>query len=237
MRGRERSEVPRYAQIAARLREEIGQGRWRGGERLPPIAELAVRFSTTPVTARQAIKLLEGRGVVACRRGSGTYVTGSPLALQSLTVGADLADVAAHIEQGETRPLDPLDERRAPLTVPEGLEAAPAYRRFCRLSLRDEQPFMVSDVFLDRRILREHGAAFASGLVLPALLRLPGRAVRRAEQVLTIDMSNPPVAAHLRLPSHAAIARLAIVLRDRTTAIYVGALYWPADLVRVEFAT
>lgn len=234
--GRRRSELPRYVEIAASLREEIGRGQWRSGDRLPPITELAVRFATTPVTARQAVKMLEARGVVECRRGSGTYVAGSPLAAQSLTLGADLRAVAGRIEQGETREIAPLDGALFPAGIPASLRPAPAYQRFCRLASRDGQPYMVSDVFLDRRIVRQHRAQFASGIILPALMRLPGRDIRRAQQVLTIEMSNPVVAGHLQLPPHMAVARLQVVLRDRAdVAVYVAALYWPADFVRVEF--
>lgn len=234
--GRQRSEMPRYVEIAGALRQEIGHGRWRPGERLPAITDLAVQFRTTPVTARQAVKLLEARGAVECRRGSGTYVTGAPLPLRSLTLGADLRAIAARIEQGETREIAPLDASEFPAAVPAGLRPAPAYKRFCRLSLRAGQPFMVSDVFLDRRVAREHRASLAAGLVLPVLMRSQGRGIRRASQVLTIEMANGPVNAHLQLPQYMAVARLEVALRDRAgVAVYVGALYWPADFVRVEF--
>lgn len=237
VRGRHCSEVPRYAAIAAALRQEIGTGRWSAGDRLPAITELATRFETTPVTARQAVKLLETRGAVECRRGSGTFVMGSPLALKSLPLSADMKAIAAAIEQGVTTEIGPLDAHQHPDNIPAGLQPAPAYDRFCRLAFREGQPFMVSDVFLDSRIIQEHRQDFASGVILPRLLRLPGLDIRRATQVLTIDMTNPVVAAHLRLPASAAVARLSVALRDRAgTAVYVGALFWPADVVRVEFA-
>ncbi|WP_349826796.1 UTRA domain-containing protein [Brevibacterium litoralis] len=65
--------------IAEELRAEIGDGTLRRGERLPGEMALAERFGVNRHTARQAIATLAADGLVESRRGSGTFVTGSPV--------------------------------------------------------------------------------------------------------------------------------------------------------------
>lgn len=49
------------------------------GARLPKEAELAERFRVSRIVIREAMKLLEGRGVVEVRAGSGTFTVGPSL--------------------------------------------------------------------------------------------------------------------------------------------------------------
>jgi DNA-binding FadR family transcriptional regulator len=70
----ERTTLP--GRVADRLDEAIASGRYRGGERLPPVAELARRFGVAPPTVRAALGRLERAGRVEIRRRAGAYVTG-----------------------------------------------------------------------------------------------------------------------------------------------------------------
>ena len=56
------SGLPRYLEIAARLRRDLASGRWQPGERLPSITDFAREFGVTPVTAREAVKVVESLG-------------------------------------------------------------------------------------------------------------------------------------------------------------------------------
>jgi GntR family transcriptional regulator len=68
---------PRYQDIAAFLRELIGQR--RPGDRLPPEAELCRRFGVSRMTARQAVQVLEQERLLYRRRGKGTFVSRRPV--------------------------------------------------------------------------------------------------------------------------------------------------------------
>ena len=50
--------LPLYYQIYETLRAQLADGVWAAGEFLPPIPQLAARFSVSIVTIRQAIRLL-----------------------------------------------------------------------------------------------------------------------------------------------------------------------------------
>jgi DNA-binding FadR family transcriptional regulator len=61
-------------QVVAELEKMIAE-HYPAGECLPKESELAERFHVSRIVIREAIKILEGRGLVEARAGSGTYTT------------------------------------------------------------------------------------------------------------------------------------------------------------------
>src|SRR5207244_11787249 len=84
--------VPFRAPARRRLRGEgagqrgdaIPDGRFRAGTKLPPERELAAEFRVNRTSVREAIKVLEGLGLVTVRQGDGATVR--PLVEGSLEV-------------------------------------------------------------------------------------------------------------------------------------------------------
>ena len=70
--------LPIYRQIANQIRYMIASGLLREDEDLPPIRVLATDLRVTPNTIVKAYEELEKAGVIAKRRGSGCFVSGSP---------------------------------------------------------------------------------------------------------------------------------------------------------------
>ncbi|WP_457426282.1 FadR/GntR family transcriptional regulator [Roseateles sp. P5_E7] len=66
-----------YHQIADQLREQIRQGRYSVGSRLPPERELAIQLGVSRPSVREALIALEISGCVEVRMGAGIYVRGS----------------------------------------------------------------------------------------------------------------------------------------------------------------
>jgi GntR family transcriptional regulator, arabinose operon transcriptional repressor len=64
----------KHAQVYAALNQEIRQGRWQPGERVPSEAELVERFGVSRITVSRAMRDLKQAGLVERRPGSGTYV-------------------------------------------------------------------------------------------------------------------------------------------------------------------
>lgn len=60
--------------VADRLRRQIHDGGWKPGDRLPTHAELAKRFSTSPVTIGAAVKQLVAERLLMTSTSSGTIV-------------------------------------------------------------------------------------------------------------------------------------------------------------------
>src|SRR5512142_1811525 len=66
--------VPLYNQIAESLLDQIESGKLPPGSRLPPERELAEMLGVNRMTLRQALHLLEAKGLLIRRQGNGTFV-------------------------------------------------------------------------------------------------------------------------------------------------------------------
>lgn len=65
---------PLYQQIAAGIRDQIGDGTLPTGERAPSTNELSAFFSVNPTTSAKALTLLAEEGLLEKRRGLGMFV-------------------------------------------------------------------------------------------------------------------------------------------------------------------
>lgn len=73
--------VPRgmkFRMLATRLRQQIAEGEWSVGGRLPTEQDLARTHEVAINTVRRAINLLVDEGLVRRRQGSGTFVAAAP---------------------------------------------------------------------------------------------------------------------------------------------------------------
>ena len=91
-----------HEDVAEQLRDAIFDGRFQPGEKLPPERELAEQFEVNRTSIREAIKVLEGQGLVSVRHGDG--VTVQPL------VDATLDSLGPMIFHGGRLDLSLLDE-------------------------------------------------------------------------------------------------------------------------------
>jgi GntR family transcriptional regulator len=69
-----RSAVPFYFQLKQLIRDEIGDGRWEAGARIPSENELCEHFGVSRTTVRQALAELESEGLLYKEKGRGTFV-------------------------------------------------------------------------------------------------------------------------------------------------------------------
>jgi GntR family transcriptional repressor for pyruvate dehydrogenase complex len=76
----------------SRIKEMILSGELSSGERLPPEKELSERLGISRSSLRESVKALEVIGILAVRRGDGTYVTSLEprLLLEALSFVVDL---------------------------------------------------------------------------------------------------------------------------------------------------
>jgi len=73
-----------HEDVAEQLRDAILDGRFDAGTKLPPEREMAAEFRVNRTSVREAIKVLEGLGLVTVRQGDGATVR--PLVEASLEV-------------------------------------------------------------------------------------------------------------------------------------------------------
>ncbi len=70
--------TPIWLSISTRLTEDISQGRYAPGGKLPTEAELSARFGVNRHTVRHALKSMAETGLVHARRGAGVFVAQVP---------------------------------------------------------------------------------------------------------------------------------------------------------------
>ena len=71
-----RENLPLRDRIADVIEAQVVAGRFQPGDRLPPERRLAEMLGVSRTPVREAIRLLEQRGLVKMRVGSGTYIIG-----------------------------------------------------------------------------------------------------------------------------------------------------------------
>ena len=65
--------TPIYIQIHNQIRKMIEQEVWKIGERIPSERDLAIQFSVSRMTLRQAVQTLVDEGILERKVGSGSY--------------------------------------------------------------------------------------------------------------------------------------------------------------------
>lgn len=67
---------PDYLRVIDEIQSRIDSGRYRPGERLPTIRQLAEEYGVTVGTMRHALDLLKDRGKLVGRQGVRVFVAG-----------------------------------------------------------------------------------------------------------------------------------------------------------------
>ena len=69
-----KSGVPIYLQIVEQVKICALFGRYRNGDRLPPVRELAMELRINPNTVAKAYQMLKDEGVIDSRPGGGNFI-------------------------------------------------------------------------------------------------------------------------------------------------------------------
>jgi GntR family transcriptional regulator len=133
------AELPLGAQLAARIRTALREGKLGTGDRLPSVRELAEAAGVNVNTVRAVYARLESDGLVRSEHGRGTFVSGMP-------AGDDAAtrrELRRQIAELEGRLV-----RLPPPPLPQ--EETPAPRRGSAALLSTEDLETVRDRLLER---------------------------------------------------------------------------------------
>jgi GntR family transcriptional regulator len=121
--------------VADDLRRRLVSREWLTGQQLPTEAELVETYGVSRATVRQALKTLEGQGLVLTRHGRGTFVADISViraGMQDLTsITATIAEMghvpAMKYHHRILRPATPAETVR--FSLPEGAEVLDIQRR------------------------------------------------------------------------------------------------------------
>jgi len=190
--------VPRYQAIAADLAAKIRDGHYAPGQALPAQRELSAAYGVTLMTLRQALRELDGEGLIVQRPGKGTFVAKSPLAYQLGSLRSFADDLREQGHEVRTTVIA-VAQRRLPARVAARLRV-----RESETGLRLErvrafagrraihQVSWVRQPYADRVRDVDFGATS-----LYAALADAGAVIARASETIRPELLGPDVARHL----------------------------------------
>jgi DNA-binding GntR family transcriptional regulator len=141
---------PRYIEIAEDLRRQLERA--QANDPMPSEADLSLQFGVSRMTARQAVKLLEGEGLLYRVPGSGTFATGrsahrNVAELRSFTEEMRLRGISVTSQVIDLSRSVPRPQVRADLALADGI----AVIHVERVRLGDGRPLALESVHLHPR--------------------------------------------------------------------------------------
>jgi len=205
-----RDDGPLYQRIARRLERQIGSGELQSGDRLPSERQIADELGASRMTARQALKSLERRGLVETRLGRGVFVTHPLIEKESRT----LHGFTEEMQRGGRKVTSVVLDAGAGASDPEVSRALDIaehtlVHRLVRVRLVDGEPLAVERTELP--------VALAPGLLdrwdfgqdsLYRVLREEYGAVpSEAEETVRADLADATITSALHIPVTAPVLK------------------------------
>jgi GntR family transcriptional regulator len=142
-----------YRSVAQALRERSASGRYRPGQRIATVEELADEFGVSSITVRRAVRDLTLEGVLIGRQGLGVFVANRQRIVRWLTSDR-IAPIEKDIEAAGMRP----GLQEISMSLISGDEEAPAglvrsnalVYRLERILLADDQPVALDTLWLPK---------------------------------------------------------------------------------------
>jgi len=244
------SDRPVFRQIADHLRGLISSGQLAPGEALPSESQLVGHYGVTRTTARVAVAVLKGEGLVVSEHGKGSYVRPRP---QVRRLGSDRfarrhreagkAAFVAEVESAGSKPtVDQITvtEERPPAGVARRLgltgRAKTVVRR--RRYLIDGQPVELATSYIPAALGR--GTAIAEPNSGPggiyARLEEQGHRLDRFAEEVRARMPLPEEAQALRLPSGVPVFQLVRTAYDTDgEAVEVCDTVMSSDVYQLDY--
>jgi GntR family transcriptional regulator len=193
--------IPLYVKIAEQLRKQILNGDLSPDTRLPTQRELAEEFSTTLMTVRQALEVLEEENLIRTEHGIGSFVVSPRLEENDFNLLGFSNEMSRRALTIETRLISLVYEARSPqacqaLAQPEGSPL------ICleRLRLLAGKPLVYQHSYLPARfepILRQYNPGTS---LYQHLHQHGGLILTAAREILKPVLLNPAQAAWLQRP-------------------------------------
>ncbi|HJQ64625.1 MAG TPA: GntR family transcriptional regulator [Burkholderiales bacterium] len=230
-----RSAVPLYIQIASALRQRIESGHWQPGQKISTLETLEREFEVARVTVRLAIELLESEGLVHRQQGRGTFVADKVQSKHWLRLETSWASLIAPIKSNVPRIIKVDNPPASPVLLEEDGRLAAEYVFLRSVQFRNDTPYAVVNLHLDRGIYDRDPDAFRTHTALPVLANLENINIDRAHQTLVIGTADPDTATLLQISLGAPTAECRCVVNDGTgTAIYVADIVYRNDCVKLH---
>ena len=220
--------TPLYEQLVRIIAGKISGGQLAAGKRLPTELDLAKDYAISRETVRQAIGILERRGLVVRRRAKGTFVATQRVSqdlaqLRSFRGGLIDRGVVPEMELLEFRLAEPPKEFAAAFAEPEVM-------RLLRRYVVKRKPLAIADIYLHpmaKAISWEIAERHDTYAIFGEFLRMP---VARAAATIRADVAGRTMGRLLDLrPSDAVLVLIQTHYATSGEVLVRSALYVRAD--------
>jgi GntR family transcriptional regulator len=225
---------PRYREMADDLRTAILNGAFPEGE-FPTESMLCIQYGVSRFTVREALRALQGEGLIARKRGSGTVV--QPAAARGGALHQPLSNVAEILQYARDSrfAFDRLPEGGLPKAIAEqiGVVAGGRWFRFRGVRMRDGDavPIALTDAYvhadlgtvIDRVAPNEE-------TIFRQLERLAKMKVARVTQDIQAVPASADVAAALDIARRSPCLRILRCFHDADGKLFeISASHHPGD--------
>ncbi len=142
------SPIPLYHQLAEILQDRIRSGVYGPGEMIPSEIGLAKQYNIGRPTVRQAMNLLVQKGLIQRRRGAGTFVKKPSPSVDLFSLAGTSQAFSTQGISTKTRIIYPMDKTPVTGDVANPFHGGTAFS-MSRLTLVDEDPVLLEEIFLD----------------------------------------------------------------------------------------
>ena len=207
--------LPLYHQVAAILRQRISNAEYPAGERLASEDELAIEFSVSRATIRQAVGALVTEGIVVRKQGSGTYVRERSTAMLRQRFRGSLADLIRESHDAAPRDIELLHDQPVPPAVAEALELETRVATVVkRTRMISGEPFAYTMTYLPVDIGRTVTPELLRRSALMEVLIGAGIELASATQSIRAQLADADLGARIDVELGAAVLYVERVVRD-----------------------
>lgn len=226
--------TPIWKAIAASLRNDIAEGLYSTGQKLPTETALAARFGVNRHTVRHALSALIDEGLVYARRGSGVFVQTTPT---DYPIGPRVRYHQNLKAAGRTPTKTVLSTQTRPANAGErdalALKDDAMVHVYEGLSLSDNQPIALFRSVFPANRFPDFLTKLADNTSVTETLKLYGVTdYTRASTRVNAKLATATQALHLQISEHAPILRTISVNVDPDGApIEMGRTWFAGDKV------
>lgn len=228
------SAVPLYIQIASALRHRIETGYWQPRQKISTLEQLEREFEVARVTVRLAIELLESEGLVHRQQGRGTFVADKVQNKHWLRLETSWESLISPIKGNVPKIIKVDNPPAAPTLAEDDGTLAREYVFLRSLQLKDDTPYAIVSLHLEREIYDSDPDAFLTHTALPELATRTDVDIERAHQTLVIGTASPETAGLLQVPLGTPTAECHCVVTNREgITIYVADIVYRSDCIKL----
>ena len=219
--------LPAYIQIHDQIKQDIDQGNWKIGQRLPSERDLCETFEVSRMTVRQAITLLVDEGILERKPGSGTFVASSRVK-EKMRGTTSFTEIVR--SQGKTPSSQLISYQKVHPNEFElknlGIQPRNYVIRMERVRFADQMPVVYEVASIPEKLIRGFKEEEITEHFFQTLTD-NGYEIGKSQQTISASLAGERLAKHLNIKSGDALLNLTQVsyLQDGQAFEYVRSFY------------